>query len=502
MANEVRREPESKPAPPVVEEINRRRFLEDSPLAVAGALAALQWHSASGVEELPPHQAMGTKVGEVSDSSAIAWTRLTAAPERNNDGIALHGPIGRKEPQAIPAPVEAIEGACPGAPGRVRVRYGTREDLSDAMATAWADVAEPDDFHHQFRLSGLCPATVYSYSVETTGPGGSPRHGAFRGKFKTAPLPDAPAEQRFCVMTCQAYHDRDHKDGHNIYPAMGALDPDFVVFTGDNVYYDSERPRAESIPLARHHWQRMFSLPRQVELLRNVASYWEKDDHDTVDNDSWPGWKLGDLTFAQGQAIIFRQQVPLGAEGPSYRTFRRGRDLQIWLTDGRDFRSPNNQPDGPKKTIWGAEQKEWLKRTLKESDATWKVLISPTPLVGPDRENKSDNHANRVFQHEGDEIRGWFRANVPENFFVICGDRHWQFHSVHPETGLNEFSVGPASDAHASGTPGEDRAYHRFHRVKGGFLSVTVRADLIRFQHRDVHGAVVYTWSRQSAKPT
>ena len=156
----------------------------------------------------------------------------------------------------------------------------------------------------------------------------------------------------------------------------------------------------------------------------------------------------------------------------------------------------------PRKPIWGPEQKAWLKRTLKESDATWKLLISPTPLVGPDRENKADNHSNEVFEHEGDEIRAWFRDNVPDNFFAICGDRHWQYHSVHPKTGLQEFSVGPASDAHASGTPGEDKAYHRFHRVKGGFLSVTVheagRRSTILFQHRDVHGAVVYAWSKQS----
>ena len=41
----------------------------------------------------------------------------------------------------------------------------------------------------------------------------------------------------------------------------------------------------------------------------------------------------------------------------TYRTFRWGKDLQIWLVEGRDFRSPNNMPDGPDKTIWGAEQK-------------------------------------------------------------------------------------------------------------------------------------------------
>lgn len=39
-------------------------------------------------------------------------------------------------------------------------------------------------------------------------------------------------------------------------------------------------------------------------------------------------------------------------------------------------------------------------------------------------------------------------------------------------------------------------AYHRYHRVKGGFLSVELRAEgqqsLIAFQLRDVRGTVVY----------
>jgi alkaline phosphatase D len=298
-------------------------------------------------------------------------------------------------------------------------------------------------------------------------------------------------------MTCQGYPDRGHADGHGIYPAMLELKPHFTMLTGDLVYYDNDPPYATTPRLARYHWERMFSLPRLIEFNRNVATYWLKDDHDTLNNDSWPGKKAGELTFAEGQKI-FRQQAPL-SDGPSYRTFRWGRDLQIWLTDGRDFRSPNNMRDGPQKTIWGKDQKEWFKRTVKESTATWKVLISPTPLVGPDRKNKNDNHANEGFQHEGDEIRAWLKEHVPDNFFVVCGDRHWQFHSVHPTSGLNEFSVGAASDAHAGGSPGEDKAIHQFHRVKGGFLCVTVRPEdkrsTIRFELRAVDGKVVYTWS-------
>jgi alkaline phosphatase D len=157
--------------------------------------------------------------------------------------------------------------------------------------------------------------------------------------------------------------------------------------------------------------------------------------------------------------------------------------------------------DGPDKTIWGAEQKKWLKDTLLASDATWKVLVSPTPIVGPDRGNKADNHANTAFQHEGDEIRRWFQQNLPDNFFIACGDRHWQYHSVHPGTQVQEFSCGPASDQHAGGSPGFDNEYHRFHRVKGGFLSVNVRRDgdrsVIAMRFHDDQGNVVYEYKKE-----
>ena len=274
---------------------------------------------------------------------------------------------------------------------------------------------------------------------------------------------------------------------------MTALDPRFIVMTGDLVYYDSNPPRAVSPELARLHWERMFSLPRLVEAVRNTSTYWLKDDHDTVTNDCWPGMNAGELSFKEG-VQIFREQAPMG--DCDFRTIRWGRDLQLWFTDGRDYRSPNTMPDGPEKTIWGAGQKQWFKRTVKESTVTWKVLVSPTPVVGPDRGNKHDNHSNDAFTHEGDEIRAWLKANAPDNFFVVCGDRHWQYHSVHPVSGVHEFSVGPASDSHASGSPGEDREYHKFHRVAGGFLCVELRpvgtTSEISFQLRDINGGISY----------
>jgi alkaline phosphatase D len=483
----------SKQGQRAVGHVTRRGFLASSAGTAILFPRAAPAGAAAAAEEGGPHQATGTRVGEVDQSSAIVWTRLTRNRQRNNEGVVFPRKVDRSNFRPTTVPVEQIEGACPGMAGRVRLRYGLGEDLGDAAETQWVDVSEVTDFIHQFKLSGLQADSTYYYVAQTASPGESQARSESRGKFFTAPGPKTPSAFRFCVMTCQGYPDRDHPDGHPIYPSMLALAPKFVTMTGDLVYYDSNEPRALTPALARLHWERMFSLPRLMAMMRSTSSYWLKDDHDTLSDDAWPGMQAAQLAFAEGQKI-FRQQAPIGEA--SYRTFRWGRDLQIWFTDGRDFRSPNTMPDGPEKTIWGGEQKAWFKRTVQASDATWKVLISPTPLVGPDRPTKNDNHSNAGFAHEGDEIRQWLKAHVPDNFFVVCGDRHWQYHSIHPTTGTQEFSVGAASDSHAGGTPGENRLYHRFHRVKGGFLSVELRpegrASQIAFELRDVGGAVVH----------
>ena len=144
------------------------------------------------------------------------------------------------------------------------------------------------------------------------------------------------------------------------------------------------------------------------------------------------------------------------------------------MVEGRDYRSPNNQPDGPEKTIWGKKQKEWFFRTFEESDATFRVLISPTPVVGPDRSSKNDNHANKGFTHEGNEIRDFLASH--KNTFVICGDRHWQYVSVDRKPGSRNSPAVP----HRTNTPrgwkdGNRLPEHTFLKVQGGFLSIEVK---------------------------
>lgn len=458
-------------------------------LAVVATISAAEYQG--------PYQATGIKIGEVTDTSAIVWTRLTAVRERI--GESAPNPIvkyrdpktgelsdqdgGRDRSPVVEFPngatVDQIEGAAPGMAGIVGL--DVKEADGNDYKTVESQPVDPDrDYTHRFSLNGLKPNTRYDIRVTAypTSEDASVRKFAdalptITGSFKTAPAADSTARVTFTVTTGTAYPDKDLPEGFKMYAAMQKLNPDFFVHTGDILYYDN---LGKTLPLARWHWQRMYSLPTNVEFHKHVPSYFIKDDHDTWQNDCWPTMEskyMGDFTFAQGQAV-FLEQVPMGEK--TYRTYRWGKDLQVWFVEGRDFRTSNDMPDGPDKTIWGKEQKEWFKRTVAESDATFRVLVSPTPIVGPDRSSKNDNHANAGFKHEGDELRGFMAAQ--KNMVVACGDRHWQYVSVDPATGLREYSCGPASTEHAGGWPKDNkRPEHQYLNVTGGFLAITVTRE-------------------------
>ena len=467
----------------------------EHPMPTTRRLAATACVLASLTTAIPASElGMGLRVGEVTQDSAVIWTRITREKERVWDGF--REPKGRSLSEPSKVPIDSRDGAMPGAPGEVRVTVEA-VDVSEPWRTQfdWTPVLQERDFVHQLSVAGLRPGQTYRVFIEARPPGGDEPTATTTGSFGTPAAAGQWQDTSFGVVTGMMYRDLDHREGFHIYSAMQQLDLDFIVPTGDTVYYDNEPPRAKSVALARYHWHRMYSLPRHIEFHRNVPGYWEVDDHDSWLDDCWPGKRtrlMGPLTFEQGYAV-FREQVPLGGQ-PTHRTVRWGQGLQVWLVEGRLYRSPNNAHDGPNKSIWGKEQRDWLMRSILESDADFKVLVSPTPIIGPDRSRKADNHANDAFAWEGNLFRRWTAEHKLDNLFICCGDRHWQYLSIDPKTKLHEFSCGPASDEHAGGSPGEAPEIQPFHRVNGGFLEVAVTREeeqpTIYFRHRDVRGAV------------
>jgi len=436
------------------------------------------------------HMANGIKIGEVTSTSAIIWIRLTQNSERNLKGQSWPKVKSKKSKGQS---LGDMQDAVLGASGDIRITWLLGE--KPAGATEWLAVDPNKDFTRQVQLTSLTPGKRYAVTVSSRSPDGTLGQ-TVTGTFQTAPTADQAAPVRFTVVTGQEFSRRDDAaNGHKIYTRMLALNPHFFVHTGDIVYYDYSKsnPKATDASLARHKWNRMYALPFQRTFHNAVGSYFIKDDHDTLKNDCWPGQTYGDLTWEEGLSI-FREQVPMGEK--TYRTLRWGKNLQIWLVEGRDFRSPNTMPDGPEKTIWGSKQKQWFFDTVKNSDATFRILISPTPIVGPDRGNKNDNHANIGFTHEGDKLRDFIGKQ--KNMFVICGDRHWQYVSEDPKTKVREYSCGPTSDKHAGGFSEKNKSpMHKYLKVKGGFLSVLIERDNDQpraiFTHHGVDGSVYNT---------
>ena len=447
--------------------------------------------------------------GWADQTSIVIWTRLTRNPELNSTGqkflvpsadearqLAKSGDKDKIFKAQIPDgyTLDQMEGACPGSAGDVKLVYAPLETPDQKIETEWMAVDASKNFTRQWKLQNLNPGTKYLVRLFARKTGELQISDSTKGAFLTPPSADISKELNFCIVTCHDFPRRDDpKKGHKIYPAMLSLYPDFYVHTGDVEYYDKPAPFAMTEELMHFKWNRLFALPYQRDFYSLFTTYFMKDDHDALSNDSYPGMKYGAVSFERGVEIFDKEQFPSNEK--TYKTVRWGKDLQIWMVEGRNYRSSNDAPDGPDKTIWGKEQKEWLFKTLRESDATFKILITPGPILGPDRSKKNDNYSNSGFKYEGDEIRNYL--NQFNNLYICNGDRHWQYVTHFEGTNLWEFGCGPGSDSHAEGWPPTDkRPEHRFLRVKGGFLKGNVSLkngiQTLTFQHYDVDGNIVH----------
>ena len=451
----------------------------------------------------------GIKNGWADQNSIVIWTRLT----KNKDAFFEGEPfveISNKKmlayarkpnidsiyflqiPQGLS--LKDMEGYCPGSKGQVKLHYWTNNNPSNINSSEWFDVDQNKDFTYQWKLNSLETGASYKLKIYSRQKNTKKITDSIFGSFKLPKDKSSKDGVKFCVVSCHDFNRRDDvENGHKIYPSMDKMKPDFYIHTGDIEYMDKPNPYALTEELMRFKWNRIFSLPFQRSFYKKYTSYFMKDDHDIGFNDSYPGKDYGTVPFERGLEIFDEEQFP--SYKKRYKTIRWGLNLQVWIVEGRNYRSPNNLEDGPDKTIWGDDQKNWFYDTVKNSDAKFKVLVTSSPILGPDKIGKNDNLSNKKYSYEQSEILDFIKNQ--KNLFIVNGDRHWQYVTNFVDTNLWEFGCGAGTDSHSltgGWNRGEAEPEHKFLRLKGGFLAVTVTNDnipKIQFTHHDVDGNMV-----------
>ena len=368
----------------------------------------------------------------------------------------------------------AVVWARSSAPAEMEVLLASGGDFSSPLRRVARSTAARDQTA-QVSVDGLEPAT--HYVVRVTFRRGDSVSPIAEARFTTAPARDVVAPVRLVVggdVGGQGFC-RDAADGYAIFRAMAGLEPDFFIANGDMIYADGACPEDgpgewRNVPgnfpsiddpavdwsdgdavreVLNAHWRYNRIDPHVVEFHSRVPMYAQWDDHEVV-NDFGAPWqslpkqakRRGFPTLvAEGRAAFFAwNPIAAPAEEPEriYRSFRWGRDAELFLLDARSYRDRNDVPERPEasKTILGKAQREWLIDAVAASDATWKIVSSDVPLSVPTGSEASlyghdsfangdrwdvDDFAERTgFEDELLDILGaWDAANVRNIVFVV-----------------------------------------------------------------------------------
>lgn len=365
--------------------LSRRRFVS---LSAAGTAAFAAWPAEGfpGILRSHPHRAPfrhGVASGDPLPDRVVLWTRVTPSEE-------------------------AQPGSGLGRPAEVRWEVARDPWFRHVVARGEEVTSARRDHTVKVDAGGLRPATTYFYRFLHGGKS-SPV-----GRTKTAPWWHAPVRSlRFGLASCSNF-----EGGYfSAYRHMAAReDLDFVLHVGDYFYeYGNGEygpgpaigrvhdPGHEAVTLAdyrRRHAQHKADPDLQA-LHGRYAFVCTWDDHEVAD-DAYADGALNhqpatEGDFATRRANAYRayfEWMPIRLPEPRrdphriYRRLRFGSLADIDLLDLRQYR--DQQPadgldpakDDPDRVLTGRRQLDWLKESLSETSARWK-LIGNSTMIAP-----------------------------------------------------------------------------------------------------------------------
>jgi alkaline phosphatase D len=312
-------------------------------------------------------------------------------------------------------------------PGKVTLRVGQRSFTLTAGAA--------DDLTVQRTVSGLRPGTAYTYTFTQSG------HRSPTGHFRTAPAPASNVPISFAFSgdadaQPQTPGGPPFYNRFEVFDRMAREHNAFNINLGDTIYSDSEvgatvqdgnfNPATRAVTVAekwaKYRQNLALANLREVRAAAGMYNHW--DDHEFLND--FTHAELGNGIYDAG-VHAFRDYMPVSYRPASgiYRSFRWGRNLELFFLDERSFRSAKasanhvcdnpdtHQPDlapaapqrirnlfgvidhaftqpvspacraalnDPSRTMLGAAQLARFERAIRRSKATWKVIVNEVPI--------------------------------------------------------------------------------------------------------------------------
>ena len=371
--------------------------------------------------------AYGVAAGDMTQESAVLWTRMSGAA---NAVAELSATPGFERVRALPA----------------------------------ATAAAADDFTVKIVAEKLDPGLRYYYRFRS-GSDTSPV-----GSFTTAYSPDQSTAVRMAFTG-----DADWK--WKPYPILAALareNLDYFLFLGDLIYEsmdyegktvvddlegyrfkyrDNREPRANS-PSRMVPMRDLYAAFGQYSVFDNHETGYSVDPTAPRYNEGGgrfaggyvnktPGYRARMQAYREYQPV--REETHAGAgdaltEGTNrfYRAYSWGANVELIVLDDRSYRSarPKSAQEGVRcdRTMLGAVQLQWFEDALlaaKRRNATWKVVVISSPIqeFGVRKQVGSEMDGPKswpgAYRCERNRLLRFIDDNAIENVVFLTTDNHY-----------------------------------------------------------------------------
>lgn len=355
----------------------------------------------------------------------------------------------------------------------VKIRYEEAGKINpggpQSSGAAMVSIRPEHDFTGVARLTRLKSGTTYRYFLYAQDtPASTLRYFPpllAAGQFKTAFQVEQKASVTFVWSGDLGGQGKCRRPdtGYHIFEQILKTRPDFGILLGDLIYADSPCPSPPNLPgsafvattlegyHAKHEYQR--NDPALQRFLTQVPVFPVWDDHEVRNDFSGltdPRMPIGRQAFLDYWPV----DTPAINSPGLYRRVQYGPNLELFILDTRQFRSPKSEQDGPSKTMLGHKQRDWLIQGLQDSTATWKIIVSSVPLSvqkgRPHNDSWAKGKNGTGYRVERDKILGSMLTEGIRNVVWLTTDVHFsQILAYDPDangkTDFYEFICGPLS---------------------------------------------------------